>query len=426
LAKSYLAGHLTQGLMQMNKLATATTEILFDPVLDESFEFLQNPYPLFERYRAVSPVAWSGRGNQWIVTGFDEANQLLRDNNFGKKLELWKHPNPFMGGLMRFIRSSTTKNMLFLDPPDHTRVRTLVQGAFLPSIIRALEGHITEICEELTGDIQPGTEGDLIKQLAFPLPVTVIAELLGIPPADRDQFKHWSTVITASLKGNVCPFTAFKSFKASHELRNYLKKIVCLKRTQPANDLLSSLTQVQNQQEGRLSDDELLSNSVLILIAGHETTVNLIGNGIYHLLQAPSQKQLLIEQPQLIDSAVEEFLRFDPPVQIVRRICYKETLLGDKTIRAGEALTVLIGACNRDPRVFSDVDKLDIERDKFKHLSFGGGIHYCLGAELARSEARIAVSMLLRKFPDIRLQAPIMKYKAPFALRGLQELQVIY
>jgi len=410
----------------MTELTSAPSEILMDPVLDESFQFLQNPYPLFEKYRARSPVAWSSRGNQWIVTGFEEANQLLRDDSFGKKMELWKHPRPFMRYLFRFLRSRSAGNMLFQDPPVHTRLRTLVQGAFLPSIVRALEAHISDICDELTAAIQPGSDGDLIAQLAFPLPVTVIAELLGIPPADRDQFKHWSTLMTSSLKGNVCPLTAIKSFQASRELRSYLKKIARLKRTQPANDLLSSLAQLQDQKEGKLSEEELLSNSVLILIAGHETTVNLIGNGVYHLLQNPTQKQLLINQPQLIDAAVEEFLRLDPPVQIVRRIAYAETTLGDQLIKSGDALTVLIAACNRDPRKFTQVDQLNIERDKFKHLSFGGGIHYCLGAELARTEARIAVSMLLRKFPQIALQTAPMTYKAPFALRGLQELRVVY
>jgi pimeloyl-[acyl-carrier protein] synthase len=410
----------------MNNLLLAPPDILMDPVMDESFEFLQNPYPLFEQYRAQSPVAWSSRGNHWIVTGYEEANQLLRDNNFGKKMQLWKHPNLLMRSLFSFLRSRNTGNMLLQDAPDHTRVRTLVQSAFLPATVRALEAHIREITDNLTANINPGDRGDLIAQLAFPLPVTVIAELLGIPASDRDQFKVWSTTMTSSLKGNVCPYKAYKSFQASRELRDYLRKVVSFKRQQPANDLLSTLAQVQLQEEGRLSEQELLSNSVLVLIAGHETTVNLIGNGMYHLLRHPQQKQMLLDNPHLIDAAIEEFLRFDPPVQIVRRVAYKETGLGGKRIMPKDAVTVLLGACNRDPRVFDHGDQLDIQRDKIKHLSFGMGIHYCLGAELARSEARIAVSTLLRKFPDIKLAADQMIYKAPFALRGLQELQVIY
>jgi cytochrome P450 len=249
---------------------------------------------------------------------------------------------------------------------------------------------------------------------------------MGIPPSDRDRFKLGSTTITSSLRGSVCPYRAFKSFQASRELRDYLLKIVHLKRTKPANDLLSTLAHLQSQEEGRLSEKELLANSVLILIAGHETTVNLIGNGMYHLLRNPDQKKLLMDRPQLIDSAIEEFLRFDPPVQVVRRVAYKECKIGGQTIRPEDAVTVLIGACNRDPRVFDRGDQLDIERAKSKHLSFGAGIHYCVGAELARSEARSAITTLLQKFPDIELQAPRMLYKAPFALRGLQALHVIY
>jgi cytochrome P450 len=316
--------------------------------------------------------------------------------------------------------------MLLQDAPDHTRVRTLVQTAFAPSTIRALEPHINEITQALLTNINRGSQGDLIAQLAFPLPVTVIAELMGIPPSDRDRFKLWSTTITSSLRGSVCPYRAFKSFQASRELRDYLLKIVHLKRTKPANDLLSTLAHLQSQEEGRLSEKELLANSVLILIAGHETTVNLIGNGMYHLLRNPDQKKLLMDRPQLIDSAIEEFLRFDPPVQVVRRVAYKECKIGGQTIRPEDAVTVLIGACNRDPRVFDRGDQLDIERAKSKHLSFGAGIHYCVGAELARSEARSAITTLLQKFPDIELQAPRMLYKAPFALRGLQALHVIY
>lgn len=410
----------------MNNLAAAPPPTLMDPVMDESFDFLQNPYPLFEQYRAQSPVAWSSRGNQWIVTGYGEANQILRDNNFGKKMGLWKHPNPLMRSLFHFLRTRNPGNMLLQDAPDHTRVRTLVQSAFLPATIRALEAHISEITDSMIAGIHPGDRGDLIAQLAFPLPVTVIAELLGIPAADRDQFKHWSTTMTSSLKGNVCPYKAFKSFQASRELRDYLRKIVSFKRLRPADDLLSSLSQVQLQQEGRLSEQELLSNSVLILIAGHETTVNLIGNGMYHLLRHPQQKQLLLENPHLIDAAIEEFLRYDPPVQMVRRVAYKETIIGGSRIMPKDAVTVLLGACNRDPRIIDHGSQLDIQREKIKHLSFGMGIHYCLGAELARSEAKIAVSALLAKFPNMQLAAPQMTYKAPLALRGLQELQVIY
>lgn len=401
-------------------------QVLIDPIMDEPAGFLQNPYWLFEEYRKRSPVCWSPRGNQWIVTGMEEANQLLRDNSFGKKMELWKHPNPAMRWFFRFMRSRNVGNLLFQDPPQHTRVRALIQGAFSPSIVRALDSHIAGITAGLLEKTNSQDQGDIIAQLAFPLPVTVIAELLGVPSEDQEQFKEWSTQITKSLRGQVCPYTAVKSYQASRKLRHYLQGIIKTKKDSPAADLLSTLANVQSQEDGRLSQDELLANSVLVLVAGHETTVNLIGNGVYHLLRHPAQKKLLLENPHLIENAVEEFLRFDPPVQIVRRVAYKEVTVAGKTIRPGDAVTVLLGACNRDPRVFERPDEFDIERPRIKNLSFGGGIHYCLGAELARSEARIAVNELLRKFPDIKLQRDELSYKAPFALRGLKELPVIY
>lgn len=409
-----------------NYLATKADAALPDPILDESPEFLQNPYPYYELYREQNPVAWSSRGNQWIITGMEESNTILRDNHFGKKMERWKHPNIMLRALLKFMRVTNSGNMLLEDAPSHTRLRTLVQPAFSPSTVRALESHIAEVSEQLMANIQPGSRGDLITSLAFPLPITVITELLGIPAEDRERFKSWSNTITASLKGSVCPYKAYRSYRASRELRSYLKTIVKYKRSQPANDLLSVLAQAQGKDTGDLSEKELLSNSVLVLIAGHETTVNLIGNGMYHLLQNPEQKQLLVQNPQLIDQAIEEFLRYDPPVQLVRRICYKETEIAGKRILPNDAITVLLGACNRDPRVFERPDQFDITRPKGKHLSFGAGIHYCIGAELARAEARIAVGTLLAKFPDVRLAETNMIYRPLLALRGLSALDVIY
>jgi pimeloyl-[acyl-carrier protein] synthase len=399
---------------------------LLDPLMDENHEFLQDPYPLFEKYRAIGPIAWSSRGNQWLVTGLEEANQIVRDNRFGKNMSLWENPNLITRMLFKFLRARSAGNLLFQDPPEHTRLRGLMQTAFLPGTIHAMQTHIQEITDRLLAKIKPGDQGDLLTQLAFPLPVTVIAELLGIPAADRDQFKHWSKLVTGSLQGKVCPFKAMKSFRASRELRAYLHNVIKNKRKEPGNDLLTTLSQIQTKEDGRLSEKELLANSMLVLIAGHETTVNLISNGMYHLLKNKEQHELLKQNPQLLEAAVEEFLRLDPPVQIVRRIAYSDITVGGTTIKSGQAVTMLIGACNRDPRVFAHPERMDIQREKFKHFSFGAGIHFCLGSELARNEARIAVATLLRKYPDMRLQEDQMSYRSPFALRGLDRLPVVY
>lgn len=408
----------------MNTVKERSVEIDFDPLMEQSLDFLQNPYPVLKRYRQAAPVIWSAKGNHWIVSCMDEANFVLKNNSFGKRLELWKHPNPFMRVFTRFVGSQGFRNILRQDPPEHTRVRGLMSSAFVPSVIHGLEPEIQTITNKLIDRFENRNSADLISEFAFPLPITVIAELLGIPNSDRDQFKKWSTLITASLQGNVCPIKATKSFGASLELRKYLRKIIAEKLKTPAKDLLSSLAQISTADEGRLSEKELVANSILILIAGHETTVNLIGNGVYALLNHPTQLELLKSNPALIAPTVEEILRFDPPVQMVRRIAKEDMNVGGEQIKSGDAITVMIGSCNRDPKHFESPDEFKIERANKKHVSFGAGIHYCLGAELARTEARIAISTLLTRLPNLRLAETVMPYRGPFALRGLQYLKV--
>ncbi|MBK9145049.1 MAG: cytochrome P450 [Candidatus Melainabacteria bacterium] len=401
---------------------------IFDPLMETSASFLQDPYSELSEMRRRDHVVFSEKGNQWLVTGLAEANKLLRDNRYGKRMERWRHPSKAMRILLKLLGRQGLNNILRQDPPQHTRVRGLISSAFTPSVVRDLEAEIQSITDRLIDDFEKDGHADLIAQFAFPLPVTVIAELLGIPAEDRDKFKEWSTRITATLDGNVCPYKAARSFAASLELRGYLKKAIARKLKahdgRSEKDLLTSLALINSEDEGRLSQEELISNSILLLIAGHETTVNLIGNGLYHLMRHPEQRRLLEERPELINEAVEEILRFDSPVQIVRRLANEDIELAGKTIRKGDALTVLIGACNRDPEFFPDPDSFSIERQNKKHVSFGAGIHYCLGAELARAEARIAISTILKRLPEMRLKEPVMLYRSPFALRGLQSLLV--
>lgn len=403
--------------------------LVFDPIMDHNSDFLQNPYPQMEKLRQKSNVVWSPRGNHWLVTGMDEAHQLLRNNDLGKRLDKWKHPNLVARFFIKLLGNAGIQNILRQDPPEHTRVRGLMSSAFVPSVIHKLEPEIQNIADRLIDNFPKDGQVELVSQFAFPLPITVIAELLGVPHEDRDKFKNWSTQITTSLQGNVCPMKVAKSFGANNELRRYLKKIVAQKIKAPKNDLLSTLAQVSSQDQDKLSENELISNSVLILIAGHETTVNLIGNGVYNLLQNPEQLQQLRDNPALIENAVEEILRFDPPVQMVRRVAKKDMTIGDKSIKTDDVLTFLIGACNRDPESRlnnGDLSQFDIHRQNIKHISFGAGVHYCLGAELARTEARIAISTLLKRLPQMALAQPSMPYKGPFALRGLAQLNVRY
>jgi cytochrome P450 len=398
----------------------------FDPLMDHSDEFLKNPYPALNALRDQAPVSWSERGRQWLVAGHEEALQTMRSNICGKRIERWKHPNLLMRLVIHF-RSRTMRSMLIEDPPEHTRLRSLVNSAFTPAVVQQLELRIQEIAENLIAEFRTDSSAELVSQYAFVLPVTVIAELLGVPAADRARFKDWSTQITAGFRGKFCPMLITRSLAANHGLSQYLKQIIKEKKQRPQHDLISALLEVQSQNDGRLSERELLANSLLLLLAGHETTVNLIGNGLYNLLQAPEQLRLLKENPSLINNAVEEFLRYDPPVQFVRRVAYKDFQLSDKTIRKDDILTVLISPANRDPRVFSEPDRMNIQRQNSKHISFGSGIHHCLGAELARTEARIAIMTLLDKLPDLRLdQNEAVEHRGPFLLRGLKTLPVSY
>jgi pimeloyl-[acyl-carrier protein] synthase len=400
-------------------------EPLFDPINHLPPGALENPYPLLTKMRERAPIIWSPQGNQWLVVRYKEANSILRNNTFGKRLDKWKHPKFIMRQAMRIFRRGGSSSILLQDPPDHTRVRALVNSAFTPRVVRELESRITAITNHLIDNMEKKQEFDLISDFAFPLPVTVIAEMLGVPSADQDQFKQWSRKITLGLDVSGKPIRLVHSFMAMEQLRRYLTKTIDSKRVGPGSDLISSMIAAQSADNQRLSKEELLANAILILIAGHETTTNLIANGVAALLKHPEQKQLFMENPALSSSAVDEILRFDPAVQIVRRLANSNTDIGGVTIRQNDGITVLIGACNRDPLVFSNPDQFDISRENSnRHLTFGAGIHFCLGAELARTEARIALRQLFDRMPEIKLRDSRITYKGPFGLRGPEKLLI--
>jgi len=408
----------------MKLIEKEATSIDFDPVMDAPDFFLQNPYPALREMRESGTIRWSSGGNQWLVTGMQDANLILKSKSFGKALERWKHPNLVMRLVQKFSGRFGLQNILRQDPPEHTRVRGLISSAFVPSVVKELEPKIEATAESLIDNFASSASADLIAQYAFPLPILVIADLLGVPKEDMEKFRKWSSTITGSMQGNACPYRVAQSLGASFELRKYLKQIIAKKRRSPDGSLLSLLADISSQDNERLSEQELISNSVLLLIAGHETTVNLIGNGLHQLLRERQNWELLLDNPDLVCDAVEETLRFDSPVQLVRRIANEDTQVAGQSIRKDDVMTILIGACNRDPAAFSMPDSFDIRRQSKKHVSFGAGIHYCLGAELARVESRIALKGLLRRLPGMRIKTQSMPYKRPFALRGLQYLLV--
>ncbi|HZO76215.1 MAG TPA: cytochrome P450 [Ktedonobacteraceae bacterium] len=341
-----------------------------------------------------------GTGDSWIVTTYEDAIALLKDARFVKdqrKVFSQQDARQTNDVVRRFL--TFRHDMLTADPPDHTRLRGLVSKAFTPRMIEQLRPRIEQIADELLRAVSAQGTMDLIADFAFPLPITVICELLGIPIEDRQQFRAWSQLIVAGPLGPQ-PDQALAALEAFIQ---YIKHLLADKRSHPGNDLTSGLVQVEEQGD-RLSEDELISMVWLLIIAGHETTVNLIGNSMLILLQHPQQLELLRANPSLLPSAVEELLRYTAPVSLsTPRWASEDIVMHDQVIRKGETVFVSLIAADTDPAQFPDPRRLDVTRQENQHVAFGKGIHYCLGAPLARLEGQIAIGMLLQSFPHLRL-----------------------
>ncbi len=396
---------------------------LFAPKLFGA-KMLANPYPYYARLRKHDPVHWGEQFGGWVLTRYADVMTLLRSPEASSEriaLARERVPTEFLS--MFEIRANA---MLNADAPRHTRLRLLVNKAFTPNTVERLAPFIQNFVDTVLGAGKALGRMEVMAGLAFPLPATVIAEMLGVPVADRDRFKKWSDESTATVGNvatNISPEQMRKSMEAMDQLLNYFRGIIEQRRAEPRDDLISALVKA-HEQEDRLSHDELLANCVLLLNAGHETTTNLIGNGLFALLRHPDQMKRLRDDPSLIPSAVEELLRYDSPVQFTSRILKGDMQLGGKTLKAGQMVLLLLGAANRDPEQFPDPDRLDIGRANNKHLAFGLGTHFCLGAPLARLEGRIVFESLLRLAPNIRLDGPLPRYRQNFNLRGLESLAV--
>lgn len=400
------------------------------PPVSDSFgmppEFRENPYPFYERLREANPVLWVpgilGRG-AWLITSHKECSAVLKDNRFGKEADKVLQPEE-LAGIRMMATQATVKTMLFRDPPDHTRLRSLVNQAFTPRMLERLRPHIQEIADHLADEMARQGEVDLIHAFAFQLPIIVIAELLGVPPEDREQFKAWSNPVSALVDPTATPQMIQEAQAAFPQLTAYLERTIAQRRQEPREDLISSLIQAHEAGD-KLSAPELLATCRLLLIAGHETTVNLIGNGTLALLRHPEQREWLAANPEAIAGAVEELLRYDSPVQLTMRIAFEEMPVGSQTVHRGDQVVTLLGAANRDPVQFEEPARLDLTRaNAGTNLAFGQGIHYCLGAPLARMEGQIAIGTLLRRFPAMRLATDELTYRGNITLRGLKELPV--
>jgi cytochrome P450 len=397
------------------------TEILFDPFLPE---VIANPYPAYHRLRAADPVHRSPLGF-WLLSRYDDCVMVLRDQRFGRE--------GFEGALEAVYgklaeEDRLPRSMLFRDPPDHTRLRSLVSRAFTPRVVEGLRPRIEQIVDTLLDRVRDSGRMEVIADLAYPLPVTVISEMLGVPEGDRDAIRQWSADVARSLDAIGLPQAtdiATRGRAARRALGEYFRGLIPERRRHPRADLLSQLIAVEEQGD-KLSEGELLATCVLLYIAGHETTVNLIGNGLLALLRHPAEVARLRADPGLIPSAVEELLRYDGPVQRTARITRTDLEIDGRGIAKGSMVVVLLGAANRDPAYFPDPDRLDVARADNRHIAFGFGIHFCLGAPLARLEAQIAFGTLLRRAPRLALATEKTEWRDSQVLRGLTALPVTF
>jgi len=319
-------------------------------------------------------------------------------------------------------------SMLDRDPPDHTRLRSLVSKAFTPRVVEGLRPRIQQIVDGLVERALAKGGMDLIEEFAYPIPVIVICEMLGVPVADHERFKGWSLDIARGLDAIMLPpdsVVGMRSGTSRRALAEYFRGLIAERRAAPREDLLSALIAAEEAGD-TLSEDELLATCILLLVAGHETTVNLIGNGTYALLRHRDELRRLRENPGLIGTAVEELLRYDGPVQRTARIPSEDVTIDGRKIRAGEMVMPFIGAADRDPAQFPDPDRLDIARADNRHIAFGWGIHFCLGAPLARVEGQIAINTLLQRLPKLALATEKPEHRQSLTLRGLTSLPVCF
>jgi cytochrome P450 len=394
-----------------------------------------DPYPFYERLRSHAPVHWdagAGVDGGWVLTRHADVMAALRDPGVAaERLEPpqdtdWL-PAEYREAARQVFRAMPHQ-LLFLDPPDHTRLRGLVSKAFTPRLVEAWRPRIVKLANELLDPVQEAGWMDVIASLAYPLPAIVIAELLGVPQEDREQFILWSADFGGFLDSSILTAQeALLALQGVADFMEYFRGIIALRRSAPRDDLLQALLTARERDDA-LTEDELLANLVLLLAAGHGTTTHLIGNGLLALLRRPEQYQRLCENPGLITTAVAELLRFDSPVQLTGRRVRQEITIGGITMAAGQQVTAILGAANRDPDQFPDPDRLDVGRAENRQVSFGYGIHFCLGAPLAKLEAEIALSAVTERLPLLRLADSAesgLEWQPSIVFRGLKSLPVV-
>jgi cytochrome P450 len=402
------------------------TDVAFDQVVLTP-EYLEDPYPFYAELRSEQPVYWSEAVGAWLLTRYDDVTAGLRDQRLGSgtriKAYVRQMPqdeqerfNPISDHISTWVGMS--------DPPDHTRLRALVDRVFTARMIAGLRPRIQEITDELLGERLNEGRMDVVADLAFLLPVIVICEMLGLPAGARGEFKRWSNDI-AGFMGTGQPQVdlADRAQRSMYEMKEFLGEVFEQRLRDPEEDLISSLVAAE-REEDRLTQDELFGMCVQLLVAGHETTMGLISNGLLALLRDPDQMDALRSEPRLIITAVEEFLRYDSPIQHQTRVARHDLDLDGKRVREGQRVLLMLGAANRDPARFDDPDRLDIRRKPRGHVAFGSGAHFCIGAPLARVEAQIAITTVLQKMAGLQIEGGPLVWRHDTSLRNPVSLPV--
>ena len=391
----------------------------FDPT---SSVVVSDPYPVFAAIRAETPVRWHDGLGMWLAFGHAEADAVLRDRRLGRLWRLRWPEEALPAYTLLHVHS-----MLENEPPVHTRLRRLVAAAFGRGQVERLRSRIAAVAAGLADAVaEAGSDGsavDLLPLYAEPLPVAVIAELLGVPEPDRGLLRPWSNAIVKVYEYGVTAAQRVAAERAAAEYVAYVRSLLAERRRRPGPDLLSELVAIRDTDGSRLSEDELVATAVLLQMAGHEASVNVVGNGVLALLRWPAELARLRADPELARTAVEELIRYDSPLQLFERTAVSDAAVGGVRIAAGQKVAALLGAANRDPAVFADPDRLDVGRADNPHIGFGAGIHYCLGAPLARVELQVSLSTLLTRFPRLALAGEPVR-RPEFVIRGLSRLPV--
>lgn len=398
--------------------------IVYDPRLPE---VIADPYPTFRRLQAEDPVHWSEPLGGWVLTRYGDVRAALNDPRLSSdRITPFKTSGSGgqragLGELLRLVGLWA----VFTDPPLHTRLRGLMNVAFTSRAVERLRPRIEELIDELLDGVRGRGRMDVIRDFAYPLPITVIAEMIGVPRRDREDFKGWSDELAAFIGSAIStPDKYERAGRAITAMAAYFRAMIAARRAKPEDDIMSGL--VAAEERGNvLSEDELVATGILLLFAGHETTTNLIGNAVLALLRNPDQAEVLRAHPELAPSAIEELMRYDGPTQAMVRVAVEDIEMEGKTIKRGDRIFTMINAANRDPQQFTEPDRVDLRRQNNRHIAFGYGIHFCIGAPLARLEGQLAVPALLRRYPDLTLAAE-PPWLPSLVFRGVKSLPVTF